>query len=35
MILSLDKAKNADIALALASIFNEIQAQKRNFWPEG
>ena len=31
MILSLDEAKNADLAIAKASIFNEIQAQKGKF----
>ena len=35
MILGLNEAKNGALALAKASIFNEIQVQKNKFWPEG
>ena len=35
MILGLNETKNTDLALAKASIFNEIQAQKGKFGSKG
>ena len=35
MVLCLNEAKNTDLALAKASIFNEIQAQKGKFGSKG